>query len=233
MKIKFTPHVDTDAIYSAKPEASIKHLPSWYKRKKPTFNNEPVKIMPNGTSNITVKWCNPFGDALSAGYYILLNYDLQVTKSEGDSHFVWKTGGSDFVSTHSVEQVAPELIPKGFNNQPYKFLNNWRVTTPKGWSCIFTHPLNRPELPFHSLAGVVETDRYNLPVNFPFLIRDDFEGVIESGTPIIQIIPFKRASWISAVLRYDEKQSTKNLSFLNSKISRAYKSFFWVRKSYK
>jgi len=47
-----------------------------------------------------------------------------------------------------------------------------------------------------ALPGIVDTDAYNAPVNFPFVLRDPkMDGLIPAGTPIIQAIPFKRESW--------------------------------------
>ena len=45
---------------------------------------------------------------------------------------------------------------------------------------------------------MVDTDKYPIPVHFPFLLKKNFEGLIKQGTPIIQVIPFKRESWKSS-----------------------------------
>ena len=43
------------------------------------------------------------------------------------------------------------------------------------------------------LAGVVDTDRYQAPVNFPFVtIAGDGTHALEKGTPLVQVIPFRR-----------------------------------------
>lgn len=232
MKIKFRPHRDPAEQVIEQPIPAVRNLPSWYKRKKPTIDNSKLEHYGDGTSNTTVKWCNPFGDALQAGYQIVLSQDISVTTVDEQKSFIWHTGGPGLISTHAKEQISPELIPEGFNSQPFKFENFFEVITPKGYSSLFLHPLNRPELPFHTLAGIVDTDGYNLPVNFPFVIRQDFEGIIPAGTPIAQVIPFKRDSWQMSLEAFDQKLSNRALSKLRTKLFRAYKTMYWQKKTF-
>jgi hypothetical protein len=180
-----------------------------------------------------MKWCNPFFDSLSAGYFIFLENDVQVSKGGDVPFFSWKAGGENFISQHLKEQISSEMIPIGFNSQPFKFNNNWSIKTPRGYSALFVHPLNRPELPFYTLSGFVDTDGYNIPVNFPFFIREDFEGIIPAGTPIAQIIPIEREPWTHEINNFNESFTAKNLTKFNSTIYRAYKNLFWKRKDYR
>jgi hypothetical protein len=67
------------------------------------------------------------------------------------------------------------------------------VATPKGWSCLFVPPLNRPNPLFEVLSGVVDTDTYQSLIHFPFIpTGPDGVHVIEKGTPLVQVIPFSR-----------------------------------------
>jgi hypothetical protein len=125
------------------------------------------------------------------------------------------------------------MVPSGFNPQPYKFKNDWSIKTPNGYSALFTHPLNRGDLPFYTLSGFVDTDGYNGPVNFPFLIRSDFEGIIPAGTPIVQVIPIKRESWTHEISKFEEEFSSKFNAKFHSKMYRVYKNLFWKRKDYR
>jgi hypothetical protein len=44
--------------------------------------------------------------------------------------------------------------------------------------------------------GIVDTDTYKSPVNFPFVLRDPkTDGLIPAGTPLMQVIPIKRDEW--------------------------------------
>ena len=63
-------------------------------------------------------------------------------------------------------------------------------------------------------------------------MKEDFEGVIPAGTPIIQIIPFKRENWNSE--NKDGLAKIANKSRQNSlvRISGWYKNNIWTRKVY-
>jgi hypothetical protein len=78
-----------------------------------------------------------------------------------------------------------------------KFNNFWTIELPPGYSLLVTHPINRPELPFATLTGLVDADRYRDNfVHFPARWRDpDFNGVLAKGTPVAQCLPLKRDSW--------------------------------------
>lgn len=234
MEIKFIPFQPGKNSNLLHPIPAIKKLPEWYKAKSPFAGEEKKhKAFASGHKNLTVKWCNPFGDALGFGYFLLLENDVQVTQSNGNVEFVWFRGGESFISTHNPGQISEEMIPEEFSTDPFKFENKWGIQTPPGYSTLFTHPANRPELPFLTLTGVVDTDEYTKPVNFPFIIKKNFEGIIEAGTPIAQVVPFKRQDWKAVVEEYDHEKISLIESRFNRKIFRPYKLGYWKRKSYK
>jgi hypothetical protein len=234
MKISFKAFTELAGKAGQKPQPASRAIPSWYSAiPRFTENRKKFRIFNTGETISTVKWCNPFMDSLTAGYVITLEHDLQVTIEDGGHSFVWKSGGDGFVSTHHKNQISPEMVPHGFDPQPFKFLNNWSVRTPKGYSALFVHPLNRGDLPFYTLSGFVDTDEYNMPVNFPFLIRSDYEGIIPAGTPIAQVIPIKRESWTHEVGEFNSDFVVEKSAKLNSTIYRAYKTLFWKRKDYR
>jgi hypothetical protein len=232
MDIKFIPlDGDTEVIFS-KPIPATKAIPDWYKNlSKYVKGGKKSEHYPDATSNGTVKMCNPFLDSLMTGYIITLNTDVQVTQVDGHPSFVWKVGRP--LSMHSVEQVAKEQAGDRGGKEPFKFNNEWVMKTPKGYSTLFTHPLNRTDLPFQTLSGVVETDTYDLPVHFPFILDKGFEGILEKGTPIAQAIPIKRESWKSSSSSYSKKHSDKVSFAYYSTILRAYKTLHWQKKDYK
>jgi hypothetical protein len=78
-----------------------------------------------------------------------------------------------------------------------KFNNFWTIETPPGYSLLITHPINRHDLPFMTLTGLIDTDLYKDNfINFPARWRDpSFRGVLPKGTPVAQCIPVKRELW--------------------------------------
>jgi len=149
----------------------------------------------------TLKRCPPFIDAMTAGFLIPLACDVRVAAGE----FSWEmdlpaAGGLEFprspIGFHDPGQVSgtPLFEPDRFL---IKFHNFWTVEAPPGWSVLFTHPFNRFDLPFSTLTGLVDCDRYrDLWIHFPARWRDpQFSGVLPKGTPIAQCIPIRREVW--------------------------------------
>jgi hypothetical protein len=97
---------------------------------------------------------------------------------------------------HDPSQVAGTPLFDA-DQVPIKFHNLWTVEAPAGYAVLFTHPFNRFDLPFTTLTGLVDCDRYHDAwIHFPALWRDaGFNGVLPRGTPIAQCIPVRRAAW--------------------------------------
>jgi hypothetical protein len=106
------------------------------------------------------------------------------------------------------------------------------MRTPKGYSTLFTAPFHHYDLPFQCLPAVVDTDNHPIPVNFPFLLRKGFEGIIPSDTPIIQAIPFKRDDWESNFLKEPLEKSLGEYGKGNRKFGHRYKTFWREPKTY-
>ena len=213
------------------PKPAKDYIPQWYKDLERTRTPYKHHITPSLGTNFTVKMCVPFLDAYVTGYMITTPCDiLAVLDPEYPNRLNWSY---DFpvVENHKVDQIKGMLMPKEFEETPYKWNSPWRIVTPKNYSTLFMHPLNHFDLPFQTFSGVVDTDSYTMPVNFPFLLRKDFEGVIPKGTPIAQVIPIRRDSWTSEKTQYLEKNRFM-LDDLRSTLSRAYKERFWNRKEY-
>lgn len=235
MKIIFKPFKAEAGLSGHGPLPAMRGLPEWFS-KIPRFtdNGKKFKLFGNGNLNSTVKWCNPFFDSLTAGYVLTLEYDLFVDiADDGEHSFSWRKGGDDFISMHNKTQTSPQMVPYGFDPQPYKFHNPWSIKTPKGYSVLFMHPLNRSDLPFQSVSGFVDNDDYSLPVHFPFFIKADFQGIIPAGTPIIQMIPIKRESWRHEKTKFDSDLVLKEEAKFLGVIYRAYKNLVWKRKDYR
>lgn len=146
----------------------------------------------------TVKHCPPFIDAMGFGFVIPLVTDIQVYK--GQLEWAWDLGPSTLgrytrspLSFHPGEQLAgAPIAPEG--EFAIKFTNYWTIETEPGYSLLVTHPFNREDLPFRTLTGIVDTDRFKHGcIQLPALWRDrDFIGVLERGTPVAQCVPIRR-----------------------------------------
>ena len=148
----------------------------------------------------TLKQCPPFIDALNLGYQILLPVDVLVEAGPVFS-WDWALPVSSLegcprspLSFHVAAQGAGTPLMRE-KRRFLKFLNCWTIWTEPGVSVLVVHPLNRPDLPFGTLSGVVDTDRYGAGlIHFPSLWMDDgFTGVLPRGTPVAHILPFRRS----------------------------------------
>lgn len=198
------------------PRPASKFLPEWFK-KLPGVN-EGVE---------TVKKCMPFLDSVTSGYMIVLSADVYF-----DGNGLQQIAKNKTVLTHHESQISGMPLPPEYSTQPYKWINYFLAKTPRGYSTLFTHPMNRVDLPFYTLSGVVETDKFELPINFPFFIRSDFRGIIPAGTPIAQALPFKRDNWKAEVDDSTEIQLPAYRHTMHNPPFGFYKKNFWSRKKY-
>jgi hypothetical protein len=238
-KIKFIPSdLDSKTLYLP-PTPSSSTVPTWFKELPQRFyGQKKLTLSVNSTGNSTnanLKMCVPFLDAMTFGYTVVLSHDVLVQKSNHPkrSDVQWRAGGETFLTTHNVAQTDGVPIPSEYCDIAYKWSGQWGIETPAGYSCFFTHPINRVDLPFLTLSGVVDTDKYILPVQFPFLLKKDFEGILERGTPIAQVIPFKREPWSSTQEDYDRNRMVSQFYEWRGLMERSYKRLHWSKKSFK
>lgn len=245
--ISFIPINKAAAILIPPPIPAHKQLPEWYKRQNAIIDDKLI-VDDRGVVNTTIKKCMPVLDDMSAGYYVTLASDVQVAYNHetGNINFNWSldingeldkgvNGGlGKLISTHSTEQVSQMPLPPGYSVHPFKWENFYRIKTPKGYSCLFRHPSWVFDLPFYTFSGLVDTDKHPINVNFPFIIQNGWEGTIVAGTPIAQVIPFKRTEWQSEVC-FDEDNTEGALEYRKStrKLMHRYKDNWRSFKSWK
>lgn len=212
-----------------KPQPASAFIPDWYKNMDSYIGGK-KKPRGDGGASATVKRCMPVFDAIVAGYIIVSPADIYVSLREGEQYFEWSDLG--LIGFHPIEQ-APNHPAKNKHAYP-KWTNYWAIKTPKGYSTMFVQPMHRESV-FTILPGIVDTDTYTAPVNFPMVINDpEFEGLIPKGTPIAQVIPFKRDSWSMKLGGQKELEEQANVTKnLQTKFFDRYKSMFRQNKEYK
>jgi hypothetical protein len=219
------------------PQPSKNIVPEWYKD-MPSYINGEKKPIGDGQGTGTIKRCMPVFDAISSGYIIKTHADLYISKKlEKDEFGVEKQitwyewSSAELISFHDSTQAT--TYPGVIVNKIPKFMSPWSIETPKGYSVMVLQPLHR-ELETSILPGIVDTDKYNNPINFPFILSNpNFEGLIPAGTPIAQIIPFKRDKW-SIKFGNDKniEKTRKTFFLLRSKMFDSYKIQFRQPKEY-
>ena len=238
--MKFTPTYSNAEFLDlvVPPVEASKKIPQWYKDLCSYGGTHsdleylmPVNDKSTDGSNVSTKLCLPFLDAMLSGYMYCFEDDLMVDVDDvGAPNFYWKKDFNMMDKRVNVDLSIPE------NCYPIQFgiKINWYYETPPGYSLLFTHPLNRPELPFYVPSGIVDSDIWGLPVFIPFFIKKGFVGKIEQGTPFIQMIPIKRDNWELAI-DYSEETIEKNKireEKRRSHITAHYKKTTWQKKHY-
>jgi hypothetical protein len=230
MKIKFIASSKHVLEVRPKPVPASTLIPEWWKE-MPPYGTEKFDMQPYPTT--TAKKCFPLLDGLTSGYIITLWSDLFVKKDSFGNQSVNWTVSHPVVEAWSQLQSSSYEIPEGFNKTVYKNFHGWIIETPKDYSCLIVHPVGYQNLPIRTLTGVVDTDKLKTLSNAPFLIRDDFEGIIPKGTPMAQVIPFKRDSWKMEIDSITAEETMYRHEKLYSTIKSSYGKFLRVNKEYR
>ena len=213
-------------------------MPQWYKDAETFFTVKDQEVSLDGENeekNAGLKTCAPFLDSLLNGYAVLTPFDIYVKKREdGSLDLKWNAPPQweEFISERPGESGATMPRPAGHHPNHLVWASHWGVKAPRGYSLIFTHPLNRFDLPFTTMSGIIDSDKFYGNGNVPFFIKEDFIGVIPKGTPFLQIIPVKRNSWKMLV-----SKGLKDKMYVQGMIAREketkYKRKLWVRKEFR
>ena len=217
-----------------KPLPSSKVIPEWYKKEKTMLFENSIGMSEEGNPSRTIKACMPIFDIITAGYTITLPADINIERNnDGTINVQWSTDSLGLITSHSKDQFSNFNVPNEFYDLGYKFMNPWVIKTPPGYSCLFMQPALRDDLPFQIIPAIVDTDKHPVAVNFPFFLRKDFTGVLEMGTPIMQVIPFKREEWSSESYFYKNDESNVEWQRAKRKLMNRYKTFYRSAKVWK
>jgi hypothetical protein len=228
-KITFINHSKWENLLA--PIPASKNIPNWYKELNAYFGMSNREQMQKGhNTNESVKKCMPVFDSFTNGYLILLGADLEITQVNGEPYFTWPAVHD--ITFHLAAQAKNH--PDNPEHKPIpKLYSWWGFKTPTGYSCLFKPPAHHDNQ-IVILEAIVDTDTFNNNLNFPFLLKDPkFEGIIPKGTPIAQIIPIKRDSWVSDVELASQNQMDKIFYSLRSVFQDAYKKTLWHKKEFK
>jgi hypothetical protein len=84
------------------------------------------------------------------------------------------------------------------------------------------------------MAAVIDYDKTPHSLFPPVYLKENFEGIVERGTPMFQIIPFKRNNWKSSFSFLEDGEQTARMDRdVKATIVNNYVKNFWEKKSYK
>jgi hypothetical protein len=170
-------------------------LPDWLRAMPATAHSDI-----HGRDIRTVKQCPPFVDAMAYGVMIPLPCDVAVNGGA----FSWDWKVPEPATAGHPRAPLSFHVPAQFAHTPFaragqaaiKFNSFWTIELEPGWSLFATHPVNRGELPFRTVSGLVDADRFHDGgINFPAIwMQPEFSGVLKKGTPVAQVFAVPRAA---------------------------------------
>jgi hypothetical protein len=199
-KIRFIanrPWLDEDS--ASRPGPIGKTIPEWY-RQADRYAKNPATgdywEMPDVGGKIpTWKACPAVYDIMGSGYTYKTPCDIEFFEDGAGSiqARVLDSGHPNFLLER--EPLHQFVFPQGYHAKHFAWWADWVVELPKGYSALYTHPLNRFELPFITTSGIVDNDNGHLVGTMPFFFLKGVTGILPAGTPYAQIIPFLREHW--------------------------------------
>ena len=221
-----------------KPYPASASIPQWWRdlapyEKSSDNPNGKKLIVRGGLSNASAKKCTPMLDALTSGYIIPLWADVFVTPlPTGIPDITWRTRTDVFQLHGPSSRELP--APLGYDQVVYKYFNTWIPKTPPGYSVLITSPFGYRDLPFYAIPAIVDSDKSTLELVTPMWIKSNLEGVVDHGTPLLQMTPFKRTEWRATFEYYEdgEYEKLKERNF-NKTLVGHYIKREWSKKEYK
>lgn len=237
--IRFYPFNEGTLEFAPKPEPASKFLPNWYKKMPATIDND--NAIKSGHVNATVKKCMPVFDLITAGYIVSAPCDIYIDATN-PAKLSWSipqtliSYQADMFASHAIDQYSEMPVDKNkYHKDLLRIFPFWAVETSSGYSTMFVQPQYSDPTPLVALQAIVDTDKFMSDGHLSFWVEKDFNGVIKQGTPLVQIIPFKRESWKMEIAGLEE--STKKMHSQRLKVRstfvNAYKDKFRTKKDYR
>lgn len=239
-KIRFYPFSEKSVDFAPEPKQSARFVPKWYKA-QPGNKGDDQMIPAIGVAASTVKRCMPIFDGMTAGYMLSAPCDIHLDATNPD-RLEWSIPmalqgmKADMFAFHSPEQYENYPVdPEKYHKQIFRIMPGWAVGTDDGYSTLYTNPYHSDDSPLWAFGAIVDTDKFVTEGHLSFLVKKDFKGIIKQGTPIAQLIPFKREAWESEIIdaKDAKKLFDKQRYGLRSTFINGYKDKFRSKKDYK
>ena len=187
------------------PKPAYKDIPKYFKNVPHTVERGPQKF-PDKT---TIRHCPSFMDIFKEGIILYAHCDiyLKVTeKPEAENDYYWEVppGSKFFLETHDDDQFL-NYFPKSKVKKVFKLVSPFELIVPRGYS-LRQIPLIYDYNPdWHVAYGVYKADINSEVVLQIMFTSDDDEVLIESGTPLCYLVPYKRQKFNYKVKKYNKK----------------------------
>lgn len=199
-----------------RPVLAKDYVPDWWKRSKGTECK-------GGALSDTLRMCPAMDDLLKIGWYYVINYDVEIQCNDHEygpnRSRKWKSVTpyqyNNSASHPHIQQTWDQCNHSHHRKttDSFKFVSDWGVKTPIGYSCLYIDPFLHNNENFTLWPGVIDTDKFSSNTdNAPmiFLPKIDKSFIIKKGTPVAQLIPFKREEWVGSFLYHKKRNFAEN-----------------------
>jgi hypothetical protein len=243
-KIKFgsaRPYNNEQEYKEVIPQPIKKFMPEWWNKATKYWLAEDGEYIPAQyphqepeERSLGFKSCPALLDIFSAGYTLRTPTDIMFVQYNNEPFVKIDEEFKDFCD---ARHAMPQFVnPHGYHSKHFHWWPNWGIELPKGYSALVTSPLNRFDLPFLTVAGIIDSDKYTMPGLMPFFLKEGFSGLIPKGTPYAQIIPIKREDWDSEHIYYTNQEMYDRHVATTDKYripyGGVYKQKTWEKKNY-
>jgi hypothetical protein len=244
-KIKFhsaRSYNDKINVQETKPTPTKNKIPDWWKNatlfwQKP--DGTPYEIgVDKKTGKVEkglgFKSCPALMDGFNMGYTLNTPTDIMFIQHNGEPYVLIDEEFKEFCAER--EEMPGFKNPEGYHKKHFHWWPNWGIELEEGYSLIVLNPMNRFDLPFLTLSGIIDSDTYVSSGLTPFFLKEGFSGLIPKGTPFAQVIPVKREPWSSEYIYHDEdtiyKRFTEVANRFRKPFGGVYKKEIWSKKIY-
>lgn len=219
----------------------IKTLPEWYRKAdrygKDQQTGQHFEMPGIGGKIPSWKACPAVFDVMGTGYTLRTPCDIEFNQ-DAAGNISAKVADTRYESFLLERLPMPQFVnPSGYNHKHFAWWPDWAVELPPGYSALYTQPMNRFELPFLTVSGIIDNDKVNQPGTMPFFLLRGVSGYLPAGTPYAQIIPFKREHWQSELDTSLSEQDIRRNQEENSRRYRqpdggVYQKEVWEHRKY-
>tara|TARA_Y100000114_G_scaffold121014_1_gene116082 strand:- start:1178 stop:2023 length:846 start_codon:yes stop_codon:yes gene_type:complete len=208
-----------DSLRDFKPVLAKSMMPDWWKKMKV---NQAIR----GKFTQTIRACPAMHDWTKSGWYIVSNRDMRVLvghdreAGKNSTNYLTQDEQNHGYNSpsHPSDQVDNAFEYLGGDNpvrDAFKMRSAWNIKTPPGYSCLYLDPFLHQNKFFSTWHGIIDTDTFN--VNYDnaqiiFYPKVEHSFTIPAGTPLVQVIPFKREEWVASYQLGDAKSWHENRS---------------------
>lgn len=189
----------------------------------------------------TIRNCPGIEDVFNFGYTVYFPTDIFIDSTDKENIYWFapnieipslKKTGLKYIDFNNIESTENFLFPENSHKISLKINSLWGIKTENGYSIWISRPMFRSDLPLIPIDSIVDSDKFPLRAPVSFFVKNNFKGLIKAGTPMYQVIPFKRENFKSKIIDVDIKDAEKFVDIIDSVFTNPYKKFFWTRKKF-